>query len=254
MNSINRITSHWNIRLFALLLLLGSGINTVCLGGDPAVPALPAQDYPWMSIATWRGIHESFIKKGKESKIDLLFIGDSITEQWTRDQNKPVWEKFYGSHNPADFGIGGDLTENVLWRITNGEIDGIKPKVVVLLIGTNNTGPNSSEEIAKGITAIVKTLRTKLPATKILLLGILPRGAEPKTQLREKITAVNDAIKKLDDGKMVRYLDIGPKLLDNTGILQPDVAPDALHLSQKGYQIWAETMDPSLKQMLGNGH
>ena len=201
-----------------------------------------------MSIAGWQGIHESFVKKTKEGKFDLLFIGDSITEQW---RENAVWKKHYAALNPANFGIGGDLTQNVLWRVANGEVNGIKPKVVVLLIGTNNTGNDSPEDIARGITAIVHLLREKLPTTKVLLMGILPRGPEAKTPLRDKIAAVNNIIKKSADGRKVVYLDLGPKLLDKDGRLTGDVSPDSLHLSEKGYQIWAETMQPLLKKMMG---
>lgn len=201
-----------------------------------------------MSIAGWHGIHDSFVKKTEDGKIGLLFLGDSITEQW---RENAVWKKYYSSLNPANFGIGGDLTQNVLWRVANGEVDRIKPKVAVLLIGTNNTGNDKPEDIARGITAIVELLRKKLPATKVLLLGVLPRGAEAKTPLRDKITAVNNSIRKLADGKMVDFLDLGPKLLDKDGKLTGEVSPDSLHLSEKGYQIWAETMDPVLKTMMG---
>ncbi len=243
------VSGQSRLRVKALLSMFVMCAVTVgtCLAADPAVPAPPAENYPWMSIATWHGIHESFVKKTKADKIDLLFLGDSIMEQW---RENAVWKKHYSPLNPANFGIGGDLTQNVLWRVANGEVDAIKPKVVVLLIGTNNTGNDKAEDIARGITAIVQLLGKKLPATKVLLLGILPRGAEAKTPLRDKIAAVNEVISKLADGKSVWYLDLGPKLLDKDGKLPGDVSPDSLHLSEKGYQVWAETMDPLLKKMM----
>lgn len=232
--------------LVSTLLLLAVAPGA-CLAADTAAASPPTEDYPWMSIAGWQGIHESFVKKTKEGKIDLLFVGDSITEQW---RENAVWKKCFAARNPANFGIGGDLVQNVLWRMANGEVDGISPKVLVLLIGTNNTGNDNPEDIARGIAAVVDLLHKKLPTTKVVLMGILPRGPEPKTPLREKIAAVNEAVKKLADGKKTVYLDLGPALLDKDGKLPGDVSPDSLHLSEKGYQIWAEALEPLLAKMM----
>lgn len=238
---------HLGFKLVLSILAVAALTLGTCRAEDPAVPAPPSIDYPWMSIATWHGIHQNFLNKIKDGKIDLLFLGDSITEQW---RENAVWKKYYSAMNPANFGIGGDLTQNLLWRVSNGEADGFQPKVAVVLIGTNNTGGDKPEDIARGIAAIVSVLREKLPTTKVLVLGILPRGLDAKTPLRDKIAAVNQLLEKQADGKMIVYLDLGPKLVDKDGILQADVAPDALHLSEKGYQIWAETMDPVLKKMM----
>ena len=150
-------------------------------------------------------LHESFLERAKEGNIDLLFLGDSITQGWA---NNDVWKRFYAPRNAANFGIGGDRTQHVLWRLEHGEVDGIHPKVVVLMIGTNNSGSNTAEEIANGVTAIVKSIREKLPETKILLLGVFPRAEKPGS-IRDKLAAVNAQIAKLDDGKTVKYLDIG---------------------------------------------
>jgi lysophospholipase L1-like esterase len=164
-----------------------------------------------------------------------------------------VWQKTYAPLNAANFGIGGDTTENVLWRILNGEIDGISPKVAVLMIGTNNFGLEGHQppDVAKGITTIVQTLRKKLPATKILLLGIFPRDEKPNTDARKKIQKVNEQIAGLDDKKNVRFLDIGAKFTSPDGSLSKEIMPDFLHLSEKGYQIWADAIDPLLKQLMG---
>ena len=150
----------------------------------------------------------------------------------------------------VDFGIGGDRTQHVLWRIENGECDGIKPKVVVLMIGTNNLGRNSAPEIVEGITAIVKEFRSRLPESKILLLGVFPRGEKHDDPVRKAIQDINRQIAKLDDGKWIKYLDIGGKFLDAKGDLPKDVMPDFLHPNAKGYQIWADAMDPTLQAML----
>jgi lysophospholipase L1-like esterase len=214
-------------------------------------PAPRTKEYVWMSTATWKQKHESLLKRTKEGKIDLLFLGDSITEGWG---NNAVWKTNYAPLNAANYGIGGDTTENVLWRIGNGELEGLKPKVVVLLIGTNNFGLENArpDDVARGVTAVVETLQKKLPAAKILLLGIFPRDAKPGADFRKRILAANAKIAELDDKKSVRYLDIGPKFLDPEGNLSNEIMPDLLHLSTKGYEIWADAMAPLLKEMLGD--
>jgi lysophospholipase L1-like esterase len=194
----------------------------------------------------WMTKHEKYLARAKEGNIDLLFLGDSITEGWG---NNEVWKKYYGELKAANFGISGDQTQNVLWRLLNGEIDGISPKAAVLMIGTNNSGGSTAEQVADGVTAIVKTLREKLPNTKVLLLAIFPRGEKPNPQ-REKIQKANETIAKLDDGKMVRYLDIGPKFVDKDGVISKEVMPDFLHLSKKGYEIWAESTQPLLAELM----
>lgn len=203
---------------------------------------------------SWMKRHEAFLERAKQGKIDLLFLGDSITNGWSgRDKqgNGPIeiWERHYAPRNAANFGIGGDRTQHVLWRIENGEVDGISPRVAMLMIGTNNAGANTSDEIAEGIEAIVKTLRQKLPKTKILLLGVFPRGEKPNP-IREKLTAVNQRISKLDDCEMVKYLDIGAKFLNEDGTISKEIMPDFLHLKRVGYRIWADAVEPTLWSML----
>jgi lysophospholipase L1-like esterase len=213
-------------------------------------PAARKKDYSWMSLADWNRRHEDHVKRIKEGNVDLLFVGDSITEGWG---NNAVWQKTYAPLKAANIGIGGDTTENVLWRLENGEVDGISPKVAVLLIGTNNFGleQHSPDQVAKGVAACVQTLRKKLPTTKIILLAIFPRDPNPAADIRKKIKTVNDQIQKLDDRKTVHYLDIGPKLANPDGSLAKEVMPDFLHLSEKGYQIWADAMAPLLKELMG---
>jgi lysophospholipase L1-like esterase len=213
-------------------------------------PAARRKDYPWMPLARWTQMHEGMLKRAKEGNIDLLFVGDSITEGWA---NNAVWQKNYAPLNAANIGIGGDTTENVLWRLENGEVEGISPKVAVLLIGTNNFGleGHTPDAVVKGVTAVVQTLRKKLPSTRILLLAIFPRDEKPNTDTRKKIKTVNEQMVKLDDRKNVRFLDIGAKLSNPDGSLSKEVMPDFLHLSEKGYQIWADAMAPLLKELMG---
>jgi lysophospholipase L1-like esterase len=200
--------------------------------------------------APWVAIHERFVGEAKKGGVDLLFLGDSITDFW-RNRGSKVWTKFYAPRHAANFGISGDRTQHVLWRIDHGELNGIKPKVTVLMIGTNNSQDNSPSEIADAIKVIIETIHAKCPGTKILLLGIFPRNWATDTPAEmETIKKVNDIIAKFDDGKTVKYLDIGPKFLGPDGNVSADIMPDFLHPNEKGYQIWAEAMEPTLASMM----
>jgi len=228
------------MRMLALLVLL-------LQAKENAWEAAPrVREYGWMSTSVWKGMHEGFLKRAKEGKCDLLFLGDSITQGWG---NNEVWKKSYAPRNAVNFGIGGDTTQNVLWRIQNGELDGLAPKVVVLMIGTNNFGlhGDAPADVAKGVAAITRTLREKLPASKILLLGVFPRDEKPGTGGRKKILELNAELAKIGD---VSFLDIGAKFLAADGTLPKETAPDFLHLSVKGYQIWADAMEPELSKLL----
>ena len=195
--------------------------------------------------------HEKFNERVKQGNVDLIFIGDSITQGW-EGAGKDAWEKHYTKRNAVNLGIGGDRTQHVLWRLDHGNIDGIKPKLAVLMIGTNNSNrdDNTAEEIGAGIQAIVNKLREKLPETKVLVLAVFPRGDKPNPQ-REKNAKASEIAAKLADNQTVYYLDIGPKFLDAEGTLSKDIMPDLLHLSPKGYEIWAESIEPSVAQLMG---
>jgi beta-glucosidase len=202
--------------------------------------------------------HEGFLKDKEEAlkkgPVDLLFVGDSITDAWRRGEQFKLFQERWGKYNPLNIGISGDKTEHVLWRLNHGEVDGIKPKAVVVMIGTNNLGNKptaTSEQVADGIKCVVKTLREKLPDSKILLLAVFPRGMEPNNAFRERIDKVNESIKELDDkGEHVKYLDIGKAFLADDGTLTKEVMPDALHPNVKGYHIWADAMGPELEKLL----
>lgn len=198
----------------------------------------------------WVKRHEGFVDVAKKGGVELLFLGDSITDGW-RGGGKVVWEKNYGSLKAANFGIGGDQTQHVLWRLQHGELEGIKPKLAVLMIGTNNLGGNTDEQIVDGIKAIVDELHKQTPETKLLLLGIFPRGMKATDGSRARIKHINSEIAKLDDGgKTIKYLDIGDKFLEANGTLPKSIMPDSLHPNAKGYEIWAEAIEPSVKEMM----
>ena len=182
---------------------------------------------------------------------DIEFIGDSITQGW-EGPGKSVWQDFYGHRKVINFGVGGDRTQHVLWRFEQGQLDGIKAKVAVVMIGTNNSNnkDNTEAEILEGVIAIVQQIRTRQPDTKIILLGIFPRGATFSTQ-RGKILQVNEALAKLDDGKDIFYMDFGPQLIEKDGSISKSIMPDYLHPNAAGYLIWANATEPKLKQLLG---
>ena len=208
----------------------------------------------------WQKRHALINERAKQGSIGLLFVGDSITHGW--ESQAELWNDSFGQWNPINAGISGDRTQHVLWRLDNGNIDGINPKVAVVMIGTNNSNSNdhTAEEIAEGIEAIICTLRTELPETKILLLAIFPRGS--REQMADKTQdasynpqwAKNDRASELAsqmaDGKMIYYLDINQAFLNEDGVLTRDVMPDLLHPKDKGYRIWVEAMSPTLEELM----
>lgn len=194
--------------------------------------------------------HRAFNKRVKQGNVDLIFIGDSITHWWEK-KGREVWQEYYGHRNAVNLGIAGDRTQHVLWRLDNGNIDGISPKVAIVMIGTNNQPPrNTGEEIADGIIAICKKLRTKLPKTKILLLGIFPREPKP-CPMREELARASKIASRIADGKKIHYLDIGDKFLETDGSISKGIMYDYLHLTSKGYRVWAEAIEPKLAELMG---
>jgi len=203
------------------------------------------------TVAGWAQRHESFNKRAQQGDVNLIFIGDSITHAWEMAGND-IWDSYYGHRKAMNLGIGGDRTQNVLWRLDHGNIDGISPAAAVLMIGTNNSNGtvNTAEEIADGIIGIVKLLRSKLPRTKVLILGIFPRGETPSPQ-RDKNAKASEIAMRIADGRMVHYMDIGEHFLLADGTLTKEIMPDYLHLSPLGYQIWAIAIEGKLRELLG---
>lgn len=214
------------------------------LAENRAVVPVPRNDDWWMKR------HQSMNERVKQGNVDMIWIGDSITHGW-EGAGKDVWDTYYGSRNAVNLGIGGDRTEHVLWRLDNGNIDGISPKLAIIMIGTNNAGGYAPEQTAEGVKAVVERLRSRLPQTKILLLAIFPRGENPEDALRQKNAAVNEIIKGLDDGDMVRYVDINEAFLMPDGTLPKDIMPDLLHPNPRGYAIWAAALEPSIAAVMG---
>lgn len=248
--------------LLGALTLAGIILASAVLRADDARENTAIKPAP--REKAWLKRHESFLNRAQSGPIDVLFIGDSITQGW-EGKGKAVWAEKYEPLKAANFGIGGDRTQHVLWRLIDGkELEGIQPKVAVVMIGTNNMGAsspskdgqvgktgNTAPEIAAGVKAIVDEIRKKLPKTKILLLAIFPRGDKPDSPIRAKVAEVNRTLADMDDGgKTVLFLDIGPKFLTSDGVLTAEIMPDSLHLSEKGYQIWADAIDKPLKKLM----
>lgn len=235
-----------------ILVLLPLLLACACFSQETNQPAKNPAIIPATRSkpANWLSRHEGFVNEAKAGGIDLLFMGDSITDFW-RNRGKTVWDKYYTNRQAANFGISGDRTQHVLWRIENGELDGINPKVMVLMIGTNNSGDDSADHIAEGVEKIVSEMRAKCPKSKILLLAIFPRNRPTDTpEQLERIHQVNQRIAKLDDGKSVTFLDINHVFLGPDGKVPKDIMPDFLHPNEHGYQLWADAMEPTLEKML----
>jgi beta-glucosidase len=200
----------------------------------------------------WLPRHElKLAEKQSMSQVDLVFLGDSITHAWEKEGSE-VWAEFYESRHALNLGFDGDRTENVLWRLEQGEVDDINPKVLVLLIGTNNTGhrQDKAEDTGLGIKTILSVLSEKLPTTKILLLAIFPRSAKPTQKLRVLNEEVNQIIRTYADDESVYFLDINRCFLDESGCLTSDVMNDFLHPNETQYRVWAEAIEPYLKKWL----
>ncbi|MCY3018274.1 MAG: GDSL-type esterase/lipase family protein [Planctomycetota bacterium] len=199
--------------------------------------------------------HIRFCEQAKAGGFDVLFLGDSITANWG-GPGKEVWDKVIAPLTAANFGFPGNCTEHVLWGLDNGLIEGaLNPKVIVLMIGTNNTRlrKDPPEAIAAGVGAIVDRLYKRFPKTPILLFGIFPHGATPDDAVRKNNDAANAILAKFDGYHNVRYLDIGAKLLEKDGTLSKEIMPDLLHPGPKGYEIWAAALEPQLKALLATG-
>lgn len=192
-----------------------------------------------------------FNEIARRGEIDLVFLGDSITQRWEA-AGREVWAKYYSGRKVANFGMDGDRTQHVLWRIEQGNFESIHPKAIVLLIGDNNSlDGNTPQEIADGILAVVQKLREKVPESKILLLAIFPSGERPDYPSRVRAVAANEIFRKVADGRVIRYLDIGGRFMNRDGTISNVIMPDYDHLSPTGYMLWAEAIEPVVKDLLG---
>jgi lysophospholipase L1-like esterase len=256
--------------LHSLIFLLTVGVS-VAAGGylvfryrnvrAPTHPALPATVQPVpRDHEEWVARHARFLDQAKQGDVNVLFLGDSITQGWEED-GKEVWQEYIAPFKAAGFGIDGDRTQNLLWRITEGkELEGLHPKVVVLLIGTNNIGSANTrlgklhpgghppEEIALGVETILRKVMDRWPDVHVVLMGLFPRGEMPGTEAREKIKAINRLLSRLGDGDRVRFLDCRERFLESDGTLSKTIMHDYLHPTREGYLIWAQALRPVLDE------
>ncbi len=198
--------------------------------------------------------HKQLLAKRKQGRIDVYFEGDSIIRRWGATDYPELlanWKHNFFGWNAADFGWGADKTENILWRLENGELDGVNPKVIVLLAGTNNVGDHQPPAgIATGLEAVVRLMQSKAPGATIILTAIFPRN--DNIEMMPVIEAINANLAYLADGKKIRFLNINRKLADENGKLFDGMMNrDLLHPSLQGYQVWADALKPLLQELLG---
>jgi lysophospholipase L1-like esterase len=201
--------------------------------------------------------HEILVGKARRGGIDLYFVGDSITRRWGATDYPDLlanWNKNFFGWNAADFGWGGDTTQNILWRLENGELNGVNPKVIVILAGTNNVGKATADdtrvaEITQGIKTIIDICRQKAPSATIVLTAIFPRN--DSTVANPSINRINQNIAGFADGRSIRFLNINDKLADSNGVLFEGMTVDKVHPTAKGYQVWADGLRPILNELLG---
>jgi N-acetylglucosamine-6-sulfatase len=250
------------VLVFALNGLAIAQTTAPTTSRGPAGPP-PSATQPMIQRGTDRR-HAQFLELARQGDIDLLFLGDSITDFWRlenrggRAAGKAVWDKYFAPLKAANFGISADRTQHVLWRLQNGELDGFKAKCIVMMLGTNNlTSPNvqpprnTTDETIAGMKLVISEIRQRQPQAKLLLLAIFPRGASPDDPYRGQARIVNAALAKMDDGKNIFFMDINDKFLAPDGTLPDELFPDHLHPSEMGYQVWADAIIGKVRELMG---
>jgi lysophospholipase L1-like esterase len=204
-----------------------------------------------------RVAHEQLLAKTKRGRIDAYFLGDSITRRWGATDYPELlahWKASFFGWNAANFGWGGDGTQNILWRLEHGELEGLNPRVIVVLAGTNNVGTLAGgeakiESVTRGVRRVVETCRRKVPTATVILTAILPRNDE--MAVMPEIRAINANLARIADGRTVRYLDVNARLADANGRLFEGMMGDGVHPTVEGYQVWADALRPLLTELLG---
>jgi lysophospholipase L1-like esterase len=247
---------NFSVRFIVAVFIAALGGDLVCgqLGGGLNRPA----DKPAPRTGRNSQIaHEQLLEKAKEGGIDVYFLGDSITRRWGATDYPEFlanWRTNFFGWNAANFGWGADNIENILWRVENGELDGVNPKIIVVLAGINNVGtvPGGDvkvENITRGLKALVSACQQKAPNAIIILTAIFPRN--DNMAVIPTINRINDNLGKMADGKKIRFLNVNDKLADKDGKLFEGISKDKLHPSLEGYQIWADGLKPIFTEILG---
>lgn len=237
------------------------------IASRPPTPRGPSRAEPRADDPEWMRHHRDLVAEARRGRARVLFLGDSITRGWLGSGRDPydgdgleLWRSRFEPWGAANFGVGSDRVEHLLWRVRNGELPRAGAEAVVLLIGTNNIGLDPPEAIAEGVAEVVAEVRRRLPRARVLLLGVLPRGESPRASTTgdrvrpdPRVARVNRLLEPLGKLDGVTFLDLGPHLLDEEGMIPRSVMPDALHLGRIGYQRWAEAMEPILRGWLDEG-
>jgi lysophospholipase L1-like esterase len=239
------------IRRIAILALAAASAAMSAQNRTPADLPAPRTD------ENSKLAHQQLVAKAAHGGIDVYFVGDSITRRWGATDYPELlanWKENFFGWNAANFGWGADRTENILWRLENGELEGVSPKVIVILAGTNNVGamtggPAKVAEITRGVAAIIQACRERAPAATIVVTAIFPRN--DNIAVMPEVNSINDNISRLADGKIVRFLNVNDRLADAEGRLLDGMMHDKLHPTLKGYQVWADGLKPVLRELLG---
>lgn len=244
-----------NVRITAQALPMAGLTSCPDYRTESVTPAVQTEAF---AIDWWLDLHEQQLQTKRRllaagTPPQIVFIGDSITQGWEQ-VGLPVWQRHFAALPALDLGIGGDRTENVLWRMQNGALDGLAPKLAVLMIGTNNAGARSAERTVAGVKLLIDEILQRLPHAKLLLLAIFPRGETPDDFLRQVNEGVNQVLPGFADGQRVHFLNINAALLEADGRLSTEVMPDLLHPNLKGYEIWQRAMAPTLQTLLDATH
>jgi lysophospholipase L1-like esterase len=240
--------------IFTLITSFALGVNSQFVSADTTlsqsgiVPTKRAVEYDWMSIKTWEKMHAEDTLVAEYDQVDVLFLGDSITAGWDWE----LWEKHFIPLKAANFGIGGDNTGNLLWRLQHGAVGNLQPQLIVLLIGVNNLGglQESPEHAADGVTRVVQQLQLAWPNSKILLNAVFPFDQDARSPNRTKVKQLNKIIARLGNNKTVFFKDYGSLLMEKDGSISLEIMNDFLHPTPKGYAVWANAMTPDIQELL----
>lgn len=229
----------WSARcvLLAICILSAGAYANSALAPEP-------RDQDW-----WQERNTAVNARVQQGGVDILCIGDSITHGW-ESEGLAAWNELFAPRNAVNMGFSGDRTQHVLWRLENGHLEGISPKLAVIMIGTNNHADNTAEEIAEGVKAIVAKLRGALPDMKVLVLAIFPR-ADRDQAIQDKLVEASRLFSAAAEDPMVEFLDINSAFLDRNGKLTKDVMPDLLHPNEHGYALWAHAIEPTVARLMG---
>jgi lysophospholipase L1-like esterase len=247
------------VTLFSLCAagLSGCGSGSSSAGnitfGPGEDPRIAAMGHPYINPPYWLEYHQRYVTRAQQGGISAIFLGDSITEDWQKVPE--LWQERYGSRGAVTFGMSGDRTQQLLWRVENGTLDGSDAKLVVLMVGINNllnSDTRADRYHAEGVALVVRAIQQKLPGAKVLLLGVLPAYESPDHPQRTRIRNLNQRIAPLDNGSTVRFLDMGPAFLNPDGTLPTELVPDGVHPSPEGYRRWADTMQPLFDELMAS--